>query len=102
MGDNQPEEVKAMTVIDFKLPLPWMLSSAALIVFSLGSLYMKIDQQQTIITQVSAKLDKRDENTTVILTTLAEVKSNNATQDAAISRNAEDIADIKRQLEKGR
>lgn len=101
MTDNSQAEVKEMTVIDAKLPLTWLISSAVAIVLSFGSLYAKMDAQNDTLKDLSSKLEKRDDNMSILLTSLAEVKSNNLTQDAAIARNAEDIADIKHRLEKG-
>lgn len=89
-----------MTVIDAKMPLTWLLMTAGTVIFSFGSLYMKIDTQGIALKEVSAKLEKRDDSMTVVLTTLTEVKTNNNAQDAAIARNAADIADLKRLLNK--
>ena len=102
MTDNSHTEFKEMTVIDAKLPLSWLLGVAASVLFSFGSLYVKLDTQSIALKDVQNKLEKRDDSMTVVLTTLAEVKTSNLNQDQSIQRSANDIIEINRQLEKGR
>lgn len=100
MTDDNQTETNKMTVIDAKLPLSWLIGCAFSVVFSFGTLYMKLDTQSIALKDVQAKLEKRDDSMTVVLTTLAEVKTSNLNQDQSIQRNAADISEIKRQLEK--
>jgi hypothetical protein len=54
--DTQPEH--SARVIDFKLPLPWLLSSAMAIILALSGMYFQLGQlrEDMVELKVSAKV----------------------------------------------
>jgi hypothetical protein len=52
MADQKDPEVNQ--IIDRKLPLPWLISSAASIVFALLAMYFKLDQLGTDVVELKA------------------------------------------------
>lgn len=53
--DTQPGDLsKSARIIDLKLPLPWLLTTAVAICVSIGGMYFKLDQLGQDVTELKA------------------------------------------------
>lgn len=84
--------------IETKLPLPWLLSTAAATILSLGGVFMKLDILSQNIAKLESKTDIRDERIAALNQNLLLQQGRNDTQQTQINRNMEDIADIKKDI----
>ena len=50
------------TVIETKLPLPWLIGCAAAIIFSLGGLYVKVDSLINTFDKINERLEKQNDS----------------------------------------
>lgn len=89
-------------IIDAKLPLPWLIGCACAIVFSMGGVFVKLDNVNTALNKIEAKTDNRDDRITTLAATLIQQQGKNDTQDAAILRIQTDVIEIRRTLDETR
>jgi len=89
-------------IIEAKLPLVWLLSSAFAVVFSLGGLYVQVNSQTAAIQNMQVAIDKRSERLDQLTVSVVTQQTRNEAQDILIVRNANDIADINRNLNESR
>lgn len=52
--NDQDERMQANRIIDLKLPLSWLLSSAATIVLAIVGMFFKLDQLGTDVAELKA------------------------------------------------
>lgn len=86
-------------VIDAKLPLTWLIGTAAAVVFSMGGVFFKLDSVSSSLTKLEAKTDNRDDRITTLAASLIQQQGKNDTQDAQITRAQSDISDIRRDVD---
>ncbi len=77
--------------IDTKVPLSWVMSSAAAVVFALGFNAYKVDAVVKSVDKLETRSESRDDK----LNALAQIITQ---QQSQTSRNTEDISDIKRDV----
>jgi len=77
--------------IDTKVPLSWVMSSAAAIVFALGFNAYKVDSVVKAVDKIETRSDTRDDRINTLAQSLIQ-------QQSQTSRNTDDINDIKRDV----
>lgn len=86
-------------LIDEKLPLTWLIGSAAAIVIAFATVVVKLDNVTSSLTKLELKTDQRDDRITLLIQNIAEVKGKNDTQQTQIDRNYQDLTEVKRNIE---
>lgn len=95
---EQPTQGK-QTVIDTKFPLSWLIGCSCAIVFSMGGFAVQVNSMSSALAKMDAKSDARDDRVNLLQQTvlIAQGKADNMA--SSITRNASDIADLKRDIE---
>lgn len=88
MATNTPNDNGS---IDTKVPLSWVISSAAAVVFALGFNAYKVDAVVKSVDKLETRSETRDDK----LNALAQIITQ---QQSQTSRNTDDITDIKRDV----
>lgn len=77
--------------IDTKVPLSWVISSAAAIVFALGFNAYKVDSIVKSVDKLETRSESRDDRINTLAQSLIQ-------QQSQTSRNTDDISEIKRDV----
>ena len=90
---------RPLKVIDAKLPLTWLITSAVAVILAMGGVFMKLDNVSVALSKLEAKTDSRDERINLLAQTQIQQQGKNDTQDAQIVRSQSDIVDLKRDID---
>lgn len=85
-------------IIEAKLPLTWLLTSAFGVVFSLGGVYVKLDVMQAQSVEIKTKLDERNNRIDMLAQNVIIEKSRNDSQDRQLGQMQSDIAENRRNI----
>lgn len=94
---NKPNE-GVVKLLDFRLPLAWLISSAVMVSVSLGGLYMEVSDVSKQLTLIEAANDTRDTKLTNILQDLATASGKSDTEQVEITADETSIANINSEI----
>lgn len=101
----QKNEGKQMTIVEMKLPLPWLIGSASAILLAMGGLFAKMDSVTSTLTKIEVRADSEASQKALLTQTVITLQGDNKTQQVQIDSNKSEIAEIKtavRQLQQTR
>lgn len=85
-------------IIDTKLPLAWLIGSAAMVIFAMGGIYIKLDTVSVALAKLEAKVDQRDDRIGLLQNTVTQTQGKTETQQNEINRLGQDVSDLKRSI----